>query len=301
MKSDVICFYHSRDLDGKCSAAIVRKRYPDCQLYGIDYGDTFPLDIVTGESVVFMVDFSLPMEDMLKLYSNTRNLIWIDHHISAINDYNDTMKNLPTLPGFAGKRDIKKAACELTWEHLFPTQDVPRAVELLSMYDIWDHSDPDTLPFQMGARMKSLGPDNHVWKDLLVSPSHYDESEGKICIRYIDTILKDGATILNYQDKQNTDNCRSNAFEVEFEGLKCIVLNAGFGSRLFKSAWSDQYDMMITFTTNGKQWRVSLYQDDRPNIDCSVIAKKYGGGGHKGAAGFQCTELPFNVINYEYK
>ena len=54
--------------------------------------------------------------------------------------------------------------------------------------------------------------------------------------------------------------------------------------------------MMITFSTNGKQWRVSLYQDGRPDVDCSVIAKKYGGGGHKGAAGFECVTLPFKIV-----
>ena len=35
----------------------------------------------------------------------------------------------------------------------------------------------------------------------------------------------------------------------------------------------------------------------KKNIDCSEIAKKYGGGGHKQAAGFQCKELPFKRMD----
>lgn len=35
------CFYHSKDLDGKCSGAIVKYKFPDCNMIGIDYGDKF--------------------------------------------------------------------------------------------------------------------------------------------------------------------------------------------------------------------------------------------------------------------
>jgi nanoRNase/pAp phosphatase (c-di-AMP/oligoRNAs hydrolase) len=42
---------------------------------------------------------------------------------------------------------------------------------------------------------------------------------------------------------------------------------------------------------DGSQYTVSLYSE---TIDVSVIAKKHGGGGHKGAAGFVCPKLPFH-------
>ena len=37
---------------------------------------------------------------------------------------------------------------------------------------------------------------------------------------------------------------------------------------------------------------VSLYST-REDVDCGAIAKSLGGGGHKGAAGFICDELPW--------
>ncbi len=39
-----LCVFHRADFDGVCSAAIVKKFVPDCELYGIDYGDPFPWD-----------------------------------------------------------------------------------------------------------------------------------------------------------------------------------------------------------------------------------------------------------------
>jgi nanoRNase/pAp phosphatase (c-di-AMP/oligoRNAs hydrolase) len=46
----------------------------------------------------------------------------------------------------------------------------------------------------------------------------------------------------------------------------------------------------MPFVFDGEQYTVSLYSK---TVDVSEIAKKYGGGGHKGAAGFQCKKLPF--------
>jgi hypothetical protein len=50
-------FYHSADLDGHCSGAIIKQKYPDCEMIGINYGETIDYSrIETGETV-FMVDF----------------------------------------------------------------------------------------------------------------------------------------------------------------------------------------------------------------------------------------------------
>jgi hypothetical protein len=40
------------------------------------------------------------------------------------------------------------------------------------------------------------------------------------------------------------------------------------------------------------QWTVSMY-GLKPSVDVGAICTKHGGGGHKGAAGFQCKSLPF--------
>jgi len=41
--------------------------------------------------------------------------------------------------------------------------------------------------------------------------------------------------------------------------------------------------------------RINLESVDPSVIDCGAIAKTFGGGGHKKAAGFQCGELPFEL------
>ena len=61
---------------------------------------------------------------------------------------------------------------------------------------------------------------------------------------------------------------------------------------------SEGYDGAACFyrTKDGK-WSFSLYNDNG-KVDCSVIAKSFGGGGHFSASGFQCNDATFlQIIN----
>lgn len=66
----------------------------------------------------------------------------------------------------------------------------------------------------------------------------------------------------------------------------------------------DGYDGCACFHYANGMWHFSIYNDNGL-VDCSVIAKQYGGGGHKGAAGFILNNANFNnlifnstLINY---
>jgi len=41
-------------------------------------------------------------------------------------------------------------------------------------------------------------------------------------------------------------------------------------------------------------WQYSLYSTN-PNVHCGEIAQKYGGGGHRGAAGFSSKITPHEL------
>lgn len=263
-------FFHHSDLDGHCSGAIIRYAY-NCKTIGINYGQPFPFDKIIQGEAVFLVDFSLSPDDMLKL-DNLSTLFWIDHHKTAID-------SLPAY--FAGYREIGLGACELTWKYVF-TKPVPIAVHLLGMYDVFDFSDSRTLAFQYGIRTyKNTYPDNQqLWSSLF---------ENNVML--IEQIITKGTIILEYEQTQNEKFCKAFSFETAFEGYKAICCNKGFtNSKLFDTA--QNYDIMITFCRRNKQWYVSLYTVSN-TIDCGAIAKKYDGGGHQKAAGFSCTELPF--------
>lgn len=287
------CFYHSADLDGHCSGAIVQRRFghEDCELIGINYGDAFPWDRIETGELVYMVDFSLqPFMDMLRLHQLAR-LVWIDHHKSAIEEADVHRDYVPHPDGIEGLREIGRAGCELTWQFLYPRSISPLAVDLLGRYDVWDLKNPAVLAFQYGMRMFKTFPNDEastaLWDDLL-------STDLKTQSNLVNGIVKDGTTILSYIKSDNEKYCRSSSFVTELDGLKCIAINKLMtNSQLFDSVWDKQeYHAMLTFGIRKGKWTVSLYSD-REDVDVSAICKARGGGGHKGAAGFQCDILPF--------
>jgi len=272
------CFYHA-DMDGHCSGAIVHKVIPivNASFIEINYHNDFPFDSVENNEDVYIVDFSLQKEgDFDKLLKITKNVVWIDHHTTAIEKH----KHLSHLEGI--REHDKPAACELVWKYFYPKTSTPKAVKLLGDYDTWTYKHGDeTKLFQVGIKLEKTHPESPLWEELL-------NDDGKIA-----PIILQGEYATKYRDNICDNLMRGFSYETFFEGHKGIVCNQGItGSHLFKSVENKKYDLMIPIVFDGTQWTVSLYSTT--GIDCAEIAKKHGGGGHKGAAGFQCKELPFS-------
>lgn len=275
-------FYHSADLDGHCSGAIAKHRFPKAELYPINYNQPFPWEIVETADSVYMMDFGLqPFEQMHRLNASSR-LVWIDHHVSAIEAYKASGEII------LGKREVGKGACELAWECLYPDVDMPRFIHLLGRYDVWDHSDQalwddEILPFQYGLRLENTDPSKNweFWNKLFLADNAYYE-----------TAIERGKLILSYVAQTSARYMHSHAYEIQFEGLRALAVNAGnVSSRFFESMYNPaRHDIMIAYSNiRGQFWGVTLYSD-KPEVNCAVIAKKYGGGGHKGAAGFSSKD-----------
>lgn len=283
------CFYHNPDFDGHCSGAIVKKKFDECEMIGINYGDEFPWGDIEPNETVYMVDFALqPFDDMVKL-NKVSDLKWIDHHSSAIEEYNKSGIEIE------GLRDINFAGCELTWKYLF-NDKLPKVVSLLGRFDVWKHNESeDIVPFQYGMQQfEDTSPDNTKFWSQFLGQGFKDFIDQDDAV--IKKIVEDGRLIWKYQDAKNTKMCDHQSFETILDGHKAIALNAGLvGSQLFDSIYDKSvHEIMMPFYRKQGYWNVSIYAPDN-GIDCGKLAKKYGGGGHKGAAGFQCKKLPFKV------
>lgn len=284
------CFYHRSDLDGLASGAIVKHIYPDCEMFPIDYGEPFPWNSIQKDEQVYMVDFCLqPFEDMIKL-DRMCILTWIDHHKSAIISYNKSQQ-IATIRYVW--QDIDKAGCELVWEYMFLNKEEceyghPKWIKLLGRYDIWDKDNPlwesEILPFQYGMKaiIKTIGD-----FDIFFSKFECETTQETIEL---------GRPVMRFIENDNWQYCENLAFETIFEGHKAIAVNRGLTNSQLLDGYYDEskHDLIIIFVFNKTNWTVSLYTTK--DIDCSKIAKRHGGGGHKKAAGFQCSYLPFPTL-----
>ncbi len=274
----MLCIYHIADHDGKGSGAVVKSVFPEIELLGLNHDMEIPYDLIEKHEKVVVCDFALPVEYMFKL-SETIDFTWIDHHASVIDKYEEELaKGRNPIKGL---RRVGQAAIELCWEYFYPDRDVPLGITLLAKNDLFDLSDPRVRPFEFA--MQSFGvntPDDKIWTELF---------ENRLDIK---EMIQDGQRILGWINVRNYRLVRSMAFESEIDGYKCICANMPQGYSSFYDSVENResYDVMINFYMNKNQkWNLSFYSSKK-NVDVSKIAAKFGGGGHRGAAGASSLE-----------
>lgn len=298
--------YHSADLDGITCGALAKIAHPDIHLIGYDYGQ--PLDeieAIPDGSEVYMMDISLPKQDMLSL-GRIHNLTWIDHHKSAMKEIMETeadqMLNhrlhvngkfgdpLYLRPAHDDKSircycEVGRAACELAMEFFNLDGEVhDMAVKHLGMYDTWrKHEDWNTtLRFQFGMRaLVGLDVDKIVkFLTFQTSESFFDVVNlGKHIIEY----QREQARII----MQNSFECTlavsgSDYNEEEFE---CIAVNAmGLNTDMLPPETDLTGKILLQFILRKDDlWHISMRSEG--DLDVGAICTKLGGGGHKNAAG----------------
>jgi hypothetical protein len=309
MKTTVI--YHRADYDGLFSREAARHWLTqfgiDVDFIGWDFGD--PVLSWPDEGTIYVLDlpidqvfgskFSPLMKDQ-PVDPLLNRLVWIDHHKSSIESH-------PTaIPGY---RIDGVAACRLTWQwflfhgawdprdqvppHALPAKEdyvnrivtEPLALRLAGEYDIWDHRDPRSTSFQFGLDTE-IDCNEFMFSWLLVNDAD----------TYVNQLVAQGKCARECFRRRDADVVRHRSHLVELEGLKFLALNtARCNSQTFASRDVPEtgHDALMGYFWNGRTWTVSLYHaHHNTTIDLSLIAKKFGGGGHRGACGFSVGNLP---------
>jgi len=276
MGKKILIYYHN-DMDGIASAAIVRKAFPDYEpkYMPCQYGQELELHFPRNYDLLFLVDFSFSeglMKRLLRLYGY--RFCWIDHHITA-------KESIPHLwdvgaGGIEGKRCLSKSACELTWEFLFPKEEMPEAIKLIGDRDMWE--------FEYGEKTK-------IMCEYFFVKIRYPGDE------FLASLLSDDCDLtsayacgeaLMLSKTGRVNKAFSLGKDITFNGCKCLAINtpndvSDVGQKGYKE---NGYPIVLMWHMRVDEIKVSLRSD---TIDVEKIAKKYGGGGHKAAAGFKVS------------
>lgn len=289
--SKVGCVYHSVDLDGWMSASIVKLFFngkEDVGFIPYNYGNPIP-DLSVYDKIV-MCDISLPKEHMEVIGAYLQeNFIWCDHHVSAIKDGDGMFYS-----NCSGLRDVNFSACELTWMHFFPEDKMPEIVRLLGRYDCFGHKGTEeevkVLEFQYGAR-QIISNHEEAYEYLCYCVNQEKENDIE------NMIHQQGKSIYSYLCTE-AKQAYKNRFTVYLGDYAFCCINKerfnpiNFGIQYHNDKADDIYfyDGVACFHYANNKWNFSLYNDNG-HVDVSLIAKGFGGGGHKGAAGFVVEDL----------
>lgn len=163
---------------------------------------------------------------------------------------------------------------------------MPEVVRLLGRYDCFGHKGTEeeqkVLEFQYAARAY-LENVNDCYDKLCQNQS-----------KVVSLLSEIGGGIYTYLCSEARADYK-NVFPITLSGYKVAAINKQrFNAINFGIDYhNDGYDAFLCFHYANGKWNFSLYNDNG-KVDCSVICKEFGGGGHSGAAGMILNDEDFN-------
>ena len=264
--SSVNCvIYHASCTDGFGAAYSAWKLLGNRAEYHACKHGTTPPD-VKGKTVVIL-DFAFNNPTTKKMIEDAEGLLVIDHHKSAMVELHDISNT---------KFDMTKSGAMLSWEFFHPGKEPPKFIKYIQDRDLWtwelDYSKEFSAAFDM-------------------VPFEFEEFEKFEDDSVFDDAVKRGSYILAYSKTVVKKICEKAQLR-KLDDKEVLVVNAShwmseIGTRLAPDC---DFAMIWYWDHDAKETKVSL-RAFHDAVDVSEIAKKFGGGGHKKAAGFQ---LPKN-------
>lgn len=248
-----IVLYHAECSDGFGAAWALWKKFPNANFLPVKHGHPPPPDLTDRRVVI--VDFSYARPVLEAMASETKELLVLDHHITAER----------TLAGFSNAYfDQTKSGAVLSWEWAHGTA-APWLLQYIQDKDLWTWTLPKSR--EINAALASYPFDFKVW-DSFTQPTL--EQEGRAILRY---------------EHELVGKLAAQASMVEFQGIivpavQSSILTSQIGERLsphhpFCLIWHDR---------DGRRYFSMRSRSD--GTDVGSIASAFGGGGHTHAAGF---------------
>lgn len=268
-----VILYHAKCQDGLGAKYAAWHKFRDNAVYiPVNYNEPVPEKVYGKSNDIYIIDFSYPKDVLLDIQSKVNSIVVLDHHKTA----KEALEGLD----FA-HFDMDKSGAVLAWEYFHPGTPIPGLLTRIMDRDIWKWQYKDTT--QVLAMVSLAEEDFSKWDDL--------EAIGP------EAVAKMGQHVVAYQDlcvKQAMDYVRV----VKWRGYDVAVINSTHmtsevGNQLCKT-------LDVDFAIVWSMYPIGVvYMGFRSvgDFDVSAIAKTFGGGGHKNAAG---ASAPISILNEFY-
>ena len=272
-----LCIYHGNCADGFGAAWVVRKYFAgDVDFHPGVYGQQPP--DVAGRHVI-IVDFSYKRPVLEEMAKHAKSITVLDHHKTAQEDLAGYPEAVPWMIPAQDTQvlfDMNRSGAGLTWDFFFPNEPRPKLIDHIEDRDLWRFRLPMTREIQ--ANVFSFPYDFEVWDRLVADTESITgrtvmAAQGEALDR---KMLKDIAEILGVATR-----------DMVIGGVKVPVVNLPYtmaSEAAGKLAEDAPFAAAYFDAKDGRKF--SLRSRGEGGADVSAIAKLYGGGGHRNAAGF---------------
>jgi oligoribonuclease NrnB/cAMP/cGMP phosphodiesterase (DHH superfamily) len=280
----MLIIFHKSCPDGWAAAFIAKKRYPEAELLAQDHGLNPPYAEVEGKDVL-VLDFSWRTRDEnIRLSKLADSFHIIDHHKTA----QEVLRGLD----FA-TFDMNRSGAGLTWDYLFGTSGALGSKE-------WNPADPfKTLTAQPRPWWVNYVEDRDLWNKKLICteevnayimtlPFTFEAWQELEKITWEEAARR-GAGALAHVEHYVREGIKQ-AQKGTLNGHPALIVNALYMniSELAGELSKQSDGIGIGYFERG-DGKMQFSLRSRNDLDVSEIAKSFGGGGHKNAAGFQMS------------
>lgn len=310
-----LVIYHSNCADGFGAAfAAWLKLGDDAEYMPMKY--LTPLDWFDprhwADREVYILDFSFPRAIMDDAFNIAKRVVWLDHHRTSWSIAEEicggsigdrTERHTPTRNII---HDNGKSGAMLAWEYFHPDTDVPMLIRYIDDYDRWQFKIDGTKEFNKA--LWSYAPWSfEQWRDWTFQLDH--NLDGPYLSDHITApFIKEGAAILrahnqNVQSvvKGGARGCVVRWHDGETDGQPSVNAFTGIAANCPPHLTSDVgHELATQSGTFGLCWTLNQTKPvancslrSNGDYDVSAIAKAFGGGGHRNAAGF---EVPIETL-----
>lgn len=267
----IVCMYHANCLDGFTSAWVVAKFYGEenVQFIPVNYGQK-GIDLALSTDLagrrLVVVDFSFPLAVMGELIHRAEYSVVLDHHRTA-------EKELFPLIGNGPKSDVhfdmERSGAGMTWDYFFSRETRPDLVNHVEDRDLWKFALRGTKEYM--AAVMSYPYTFPVW-DMI--SNHYEE------------VLAEGVAIERFQNQIISEHIAGPVFRIQIDeyNIPATYVPYKLASEVGSILAGGEPFAAILYDTN--EARTFSLRSRKDGVDVSKIAKRFGGGGHPGAAGF---------------
>ena len=276
---DTVVFYHGDCMDGFGAAwAVWKKMGDEADYIALFHGSPIPVE-VKNKNIIF-VDF-IPYENVLnKIIADNISVIAIDHHKTN----SEKIKLIPE-----NIFDLSKSGAVLAWEY-FHKESAPLLLKYVQDMDLWEWKLENSKEIMIALELVDF---NFESWDMLRMNLEDQNLKTKL--------IEEGKLLLKYQQILVNDIIKNSGQIVEFESYKIFAINSSvFSNEIGNYLAVNHPPFAIIWQQKGENTTVSLRSDQ--TVDVGAIAKKFGGGGHIGAAGFEISlgvPLPWKVIKQD--
>lgn len=275
-----VVIYHAHCSDGTTAAAIALDALGKCQLIDATYGEECPIEELHGKDVL-IVDFSYPRETLERIHAVAKSLLVLDHHKTAA----EALAGLPYA-----HFDMERSGAGMTWDHLYPGEPRPYLVTHVEDRDLWRFANGNTkafcAAFQFDQAACALPEDKVAQAQLML---HMDEAD------YL-KMVSEGSMLVE-SEARIVENICQQAYPLELLGTEFMCVNAPgvYASEGGNYLVRTYGKPAAVWYTDGHEVKVSLRSRD-DLTDVSDIARAFGGGGHRNAAGFRAGLMFYREI-----